>query len=105
MAAAVQYPFSDLEQMKLWDVAEHTSTPQATMDFCQTYGLISSTPTCGHCRIPMPFKPTYKGAEEAFRFRCSKKACRAEIPVRRDSFFHDSKIPMSSVIRFEYAWA
>ena len=61
MAGAVpQHNFSDLNEIKLWDVAIHTRDEDSAIAWCQQNGLIRHTPICGHCRVEMPIRPNYK---------------------------------------------
>ena len=37
-------------------------------------------------------------------WRCTNKACNVEIPVRRDSFFANSKLSLQEITKFIYFW-
>ena len=105
MAVANPPQFPDLREFKIWDVSRVTNSQEYSIAWCQENGLIRGTPVCNHCRDEMGIKLTYKGDQENFRFRCNHKNCRAEIPVRRDSFFEGSHLPISTIVRFSYLWA
>ena len=103
--AAANNPYPDLRTVQIWDIARITGTEEATLDWCQRVGLVRHTPICGHCQIPLAINLTYKGEEPNYRFRCTKKYCRREIPVRSETFFEGSKLTLSTILRLTYGWA
>ena len=81
--------FAELSEVKIWDLA-FTSELQA-IRFGQNYGLIMADPICHskrHHQQRMSLVLDSNPLVESYRFRCSKKHCRKEIPLRRGSFFN-----------------
>lgn len=98
--------FAELSQVGIWDIA-FTSELQA-IRFSQHYGLIMADPICNshkHHQIPMKLVLDSNPLGERYRFRCGKKNCRREIPLRKNNYFQFSHLPISKLIKFMYVWA
>jgi transposase-like protein len=54
------------------------------------------------CTSPCNGKMALQTAKKIFR--CTRKACRKEIPIRAGSFFSTSKLPFSQVLHLAYLW-
>jgi hypothetical protein len=39
-----------------------------------------------------------------YRFRCNKRTCRTEISIRKNSFFAQSKLPCSKILKLGWLW-
>ena len=55
-----QYKFHALDNVKIWDIANHTRDEESSIAWCQQYGLIHHTPQCSRCHVEMPTRPNYK---------------------------------------------
>ena len=65
-----------------------TKTGEEALRFCQHYGLIPKTVQCSKCESVLD-KITFQDA--TLLFRCRKRACRASVSAKKNTWFQDSK--------------
>ena len=102
--AAANHPYRDLRTVQILDIARITGTEVSTLDWGQRVGIVSNTPICGHCQIPLAISLTYNEEEPKYRFRFTKKNCRREFTVRSHTLFEGSKLTLSTILRLTYRW-
>ena len=81
--------FADLSDVKIWDLA-FTSELQS-IRWGQNYGLIMADPICNnnrHHQQQMRLVLDQNPLLESYRFRCSKKHCSKEIPLKEAVVFN-----------------
>lgn len=90
----------DLESINDKEIYTLTCTEEAAIDFAQTIGLLPTFKVC--CDTILYVKQRLHGRNKSFVFRCTKKNCRKEYSLRKESFFEKSKLSVEQIILLMY---
>ncbi|GFN90487.1 transposase, isxo2-like domain-containing protein [Plakobranchus ocellatus] len=80
-----------------------TRTEDDCLQFCQHYGLLPKTIHCHKCGVYLvKLQKNSRGKKEIFCFRCNNRSCRASMSVKRNTWFHQSRIDMKKNLILTY---
>ena len=69
--------------------------------FLQQRGILHNPRLCNNCALPMTLDLRDKGD----RWRCSRRGCRLEVGLKKDTWLANSHLSYRKVVLFLYAWS
>ena len=77
-----------------------TSNYQHTINWLRDYGLLARAMQC-KCGEEM-YEGAYANSQDGYKWKC--RACKSSCSIRFGSFFHPSKLSITSLLQFMYLW-
>ena len=85
------------EDINLKWIWKNLDSQEQAITFLQKYGII---PDSKLCKNNHEMKINY----DSCKWRCRKRICRYEVPVRKDTWFEGSRLPINVRIEIIYSW-
>lgn len=87
--------------MKLFELATVCNTKDGVVGLLQQHGIIPVEKLCsnGHS---MKLQLSDKCPD---RWRCQIRTCREDVPIRKNNWLENSRLPYRSIVLFCYCWA
>ncbi|KCZ80742.1 hypothetical protein H312_01841, partial [Anncaliia algerae PRA339] len=73
----------------------------SAIEFAQIVGLIPRERLCT-CGASMYMRSRTSGKNKGFYFRCSERSCRKEVSIKKDTFFENSHLEISVILKIIY---
>ena len=88
--------------ISIHNIAEWSSTDDASFQFLRDHQLLSANPSCHRCNSTMSVVAD-NARTVPFVFRCNQ--CKTKRSVLTDTFYQDTKLTLSDHIHLAYYWA
>lgn len=82
----------------IYELKDILFNEQNCIDFLRANRVFYEDWTCGNCDAVMEYYPVGQ------RFRCTSKGCPSEVPIRRNTFFQSTRLPIHKILHMGYLW-
>lgn len=86
--------------------SEFLNDKAKTIEYLRTIGLLKRIMYCKYCNMQL-HEVSFKRHADGIAFICYKSNCNLKgkcISIRRNSFFDDFTLPLSSILKISYRW-
>lgn len=85
-----------MQEINFNNIYEITKDEETAINFCQYHDLLPSFKVC--CAIRIEPKQRIHGKNKSWVFRCTKRTCRKEYSLRKNTFFEKSKLEVRQIL-------
>ena len=86
-------------------IGKHTASEDSAFEYLVEQGLLAKERRCSKC-YPAPNLSLIRRSDiaDGWTWRCSLRGCRTKVSIRKDSFFSQSKLRLTTWIKLMYLW-